>query len=123
MPNDLSSWSDLFAIGTFILAFGGLVYGVRERSITKNRWKKKTRALERYLKKRHKAVEGSDESGQHTIVHLIRHVGLTEDEMLRISFESAHVGRVVTQNDEGQADKILLEYVVGKRKKAMQNAG
>lgn len=43
-------------------------------------------------------------------MHLIRYVGLTEDEILKISFESERVKRSVGKDDLGKADTPLFEY-------------
>ena len=48
--------------------------------------------------------------GQHTTKHLIRYVGLTEDEILKISFENEHVHRTVNTDKDGKADTLFFEY-------------
>ena len=73
-------------------------------------WRRKKQSLEAYLLyKKETALEG--QHGQHTIAHLIRHLGLTQDELLQISFESKHVDRVVSVDEQGKADQILLHYL------------
>ena len=73
-------------------------------------WRRKKHALEAYLLyKKEAASEG--QQGQHTIAHLIRHLGLTQDELLQISFESKHVDRVVSVDEKGKADQIMLHYL------------
>ena len=64
--------------------------------------------LENYLK-----VEHSENSNKrtHTVLHIMANVGLTEDEILRASFQSRHIRRLVHVNrDTNLADNLLFEY-------------
>ena len=46
------------------------------------------------------------------MLNIIRHVGLTEDEILRVSFVSDKIDRSLTKNKtDGFADRVLFEYV------------
>ncbi len=51
------------------------------------------------------------DKGQRTLIHLIRHVGMTEAELLNASFENKNIDRRVKEDDDGDAHKIYLEYV------------
>jgi len=68
--------------------------------------------LENYLK----GGNGPGKTPQHTIVHLMAGLGLTEAEILQASFRSQHVKRLLTLDDKGLPNRILLEYEDDKRK-------
>ena len=63
--------------------------------------------LEDYLK----AERSINPSGyQHTVLHLMAKVGLTEDEILRASFRSRHIRRRLRENrDTHLAEELLFE--------------
>ena len=64
--------------------------------------------LENYLKMEHSA---NPNKRTHTVLHLMANVGLTEDEILRASFQSRHIRRLVHVNrDTNLADDLLFEY-------------
>lgn len=69
----------------------------------------KRRRLEAYLRNVKIAGEGQ---GQRTILHLMRHVKLTESEILNAAFSSDRIQPVLAQDDEGRASAILFEYRV-----------
>ncbi|MBT3808809.1 MAG: hypothetical protein HOL07_11775 [Rhodospirillaceae bacterium] len=89
------------AIATAFVALVGSGWYVVERCKKKHR-------LEAYLKA--ERDKGADK-GQRSVLHLIARVGLTEQEILQVSFRSKHIGRVLTTNKaDGIAKDILLEY-------------
>ena len=46
------------------------------------------------------------------MLNIIRYVGLTEDEILKISFMSDKIARKLSKNDnDGFADRLLFQYV------------
>jgi hypothetical protein len=97
----LEVFANLASIVTPVL--GGLAYlrFQRERD-------KKQERLESYLK--NEKQENPDRR-THTILHLMAHVGLTEDEILRASFKSKHIRRTLHVDfNTGLADEILFDY-------------
>jgi hypothetical protein len=92
---DLHTWSDFAAILTCIF----VVVGYLKYEIGMYR---KSRKLEDYLKR--------EQPTKHSAVHLIRHVGLTEDEIVKISFRNKHVGRF-TDTTPGLATTLVFGYV------------
>lgn len=68
---------------------------------------KKQKKLEEYLKARKK----NNQDYQHSLLHLMARLGMTESELLSASFNSSHINRLLAQNDStGRAEAILLEY-------------
>ncbi len=102
----LSALDSIFSIVTGIIALVGVYAYLRTRC----QWRKKRLALEDYLRDEWKEGKDGKKKGQHTSTHLIRHLGLTEEEILKISFESKAIRRVVTKDKEGLADQLLFEY-------------
>lgn len=106
---DWTYWANLAAIAGFAVTFVGACVGIYGYWSYRRSWKKKMDALVGYLKTQ-KASAGLGKKGQHTAIHLIRYVGLTEDEVLKISFENKHVERSVGTDEEGKADMLFFEY-------------
>jgi hypothetical protein len=68
----------------------------------------KKRRLEQYLKSE-KATNPSKHN--HTILHLMAALGMTQDEIVRASFRSNYIGRTTYPDREtGLATDILLRY-------------
>ena len=107
--NELTFWANIAAISGFFVTFVGARVGIYGYCSYRRRWRKKTDALVNYLKNSKEKVS-IGKKGQQTATHLIRYVGLTEDEILKISFESKSVGRVVTEDDKGKAETLYFEY-------------
>lgn len=106
---DLSFWANIAAIAGFIVTLIGAAVGIYGYGAYRCGWCKKTNALIAYLKK--KKDEAPDgKKGQQTAMHLIRYVGLTEDEILKISFENKHVERSVGKDEQGKAETLYFEY-------------
>ena len=64
--------------------------------------------LENYLKDEKLA---NPDNRRHTTLHLMTRVRLTQDEILKASFESSHIARRVHVNDDTHlADDLLFEY-------------
>jgi hypothetical protein len=67
--------------------------------------------LEEYLESRKREATSQGKKGQHTILHLISKLGMSESQILEASFQSSKIERVVKQNDDtGFASTILLEW-------------
>ena len=105
----LTFWANVAAIGGFIVTLIGAIVGISGYIRYRRTWKAKTEALVGYLKyQKIHAVDGK--KGQQTTTHLIRHLGLTEDEILRISFERKNIQRTTGKDDEGKAITLFFEY-------------
>jgi len=107
---DLRFWADISSVSAFVVAFIGAAVGIWGYARYRCTWRKKRKALEAYLK-RQKQNAPPGKKGQHTINHLIRYVGLTEDEILQISFESDAIDRRVDADKDGKASELYFEYV------------
>ncbi len=108
MEQDIRWWADAASIATFfvtavsaVIGIGGYLSFVRARA-------RKVAALEAYLKR--EKAQGND-SGQRSALKIIRHVGLTEDEIIDISFNSPRVARRLGTDEEGYANRLLFEFV------------
>ena len=112
MPSsdDLAFWANIAAIAGFFVTSGGVAVGIIGYFRYRNVWRRKTDALVSYLKKEKDEAEKTGRKGQHTATHLIRHVGLTEDEILKISFESPHIDRRVGVDEAGKAERLYFAY-------------
>jgi hypothetical protein len=65
--------------------------------------------VENYLKAERNEAKGADK-GQRSILNIVAKLGLTEDEVLRASFHSKHIRRLLKSDNEGYASAILLWY-------------
>ena len=108
MDWDVQWWANLASVLTFFITLVGAAVGVYGYFNYLNDFARKHRKLEQYLREEKK--EGED-SGQRSLLNIMRHVGLTEDETLKISFASKHIERRLKEDAEGFADKLLFEYV------------
>jgi hypothetical protein len=107
--NDAGNWA---AIGAFIIALVGACVGIFEYIRYKWNFRKKRIALEAYLKNEKEKAQGSSLFGQKSLLNIIRHVGLTENEVLKISFSSDKITRKLSKEKEDVfADRLLFEYV------------
>ena len=107
--SNLEYWANIAAIAGFIVTLMGACVGIYGYGSYRCSWKRKTNALVAYLKMK-KAGARDGGKGQQTTMHLIRYVGLTEDEILKISFENRHVERSVGKDEQGRADTLYFEY-------------
>ena len=105
----LGFWANLSAIGGFVVTAIGAIVGVYGYCSYRYKWRRKRNALVNYLKVR-KMDAGGEKKGQQTAVHLTRYVGLTEDEILKISFESEYIERTVSKSGGGRADRLYFGY-------------
>lgn len=106
----LTYFANVSAIGAFVVTLIGSIVGIYGYVDYRCKWTLKKTKLESYLNET-KKNSPPGKKGQQTAKHLIRHLGLTEDEILKISFESKHVGRRVGSDGQGKADVLYFEYV------------
>jgi hypothetical protein len=79
-----------------VWAYLRYVYKVRKKRIK----------LETYLK----AEKDKPNRSMHTVEHLISKLGMTEEEILKASFDSSHIARKIRSDAEGLAGRLLFEY-------------
>lgn len=110
---ELHTWADIAAILTFVGA--ALAYGRYEVAAILKR-----RKLEDYLRTEKIRVQEEDKNkppadrreGKFSIVHIMKDVGLTEDEIIQASFRSRKIRRFVTKKPPTNiADDLLFQYV------------
>jgi hypothetical protein len=92
---------------TFVVTLFGAGVGVF--GYAKYLWDrhKKSRTLEEYLRK--EKAKHADQ-GQRSIIQITRDVGLTEDEIIQVSFRNHHVARRVKIGEDGLAKQLLFEF-------------
>ena len=98
----LSQWAAILTAVVAVLASG---WYVLQRRTKRHR-------LEHYLKAEYDA--GGDK-GQRTLLHLAANLGMTETEIMDAAFRSRRIDRVVTTDDAGRADRMMLVYLPKKR--------
>lgn len=110
-PCDLEWWAQVSSVLAALFSFIGGVVGVWGYGSYRCGRRKKRKALEEYLKdvKHRDALAGK--RGQRGLLHLVRHVGLTEDEILQLSFASPLIERRISADGDGQAESLYFEYV------------
>jgi hypothetical protein len=96
--------ADLAAIATATVAVFWFSYGALDR-------RGKRIKLETYLRDRNVSCRNpKKDTYQHSVVHLMGKVGLTESELFNASFASPLIKRVLTEDPRGIANDILFEY-------------
>lgn len=65
--------------------------------------------VENYLKAE-RYSSNSDDKGQRSILNIIAKIGLSEQEILKASFQSKHIRRLLKPDKDGYAAAILLWY-------------
>jgi hypothetical protein len=93
---------------------GAVIYAICEYCSFKKVQKNKLTALETYLKKAKGNANGG-KVGQHTLMHLMRHVHLTEDEILQLSFQSEKIQILNKSDEDDYAKSLLFAYVDSKK--------
>jgi hypothetical protein len=92
------------AIATALVAVTG--YGLYRLEL-----RRKRRLLEDYLRERKAAAKREGRKGQHTVLHLMAKLRLSETEVFQASFRSRKVRPVLaTDRTTGHARDILFEY-------------
>jgi hypothetical protein len=102
--HNLADWA---SIATFFITLIGAVVGVFGYSYHMWERHEKSKCLERYL--RDEKAKKQDK-GQRTATRITRDVGLTEDEIIQISFRNPRVARRVIVGEDGLAKQLLFEY-------------
>jgi hypothetical protein len=106
-PSCLQAWADWASIATFFLTLVTAVVGVI--AYGRYLWERhdKSKRLESYLKNE---KANKQDKGQRTATQITRDVGLTEDEIIQVSFRNPRVARRVKVDDQGLAERLLFEY-------------
>jgi len=100
----LADWASVF---TFVLTLTASIIGLAEYVRYRCRTHKKSKQLEQYL--RNEKANQKDR-GQRSVLQIVRDVGLTEDEIIQVSFRNPRVGRRVKLAEDGLAGQLLFEY-------------
>jgi Meiotically up-regulated gene 113 len=106
-PECLHTLADWSSILTFVVTCIGATVGVFGyiKYLCGCHWKSKR--LEEYLRaEKTKQVD----QGQRSIIQIIREVGLTEDEIIQVSFRNPHGGRRAKLGEDALAKQLLFEY-------------
>ncbi len=106
-PECLHKLADWASLLTFIITLIAAIVGVVEYIRYRSGLHEKSKKLEQYLRSE-KAKR--DDQGQRSVIQIIRDVGLTEDEIIQVSFRNPRVGRRVKLDAEGLAKQLLFEY-------------
>jgi hypothetical protein len=105
---NLHDWADAASVATFVLALAGASIGFASFVwILWDRFQKRLK-LERYLKTE---KEKKKDHGRRSILRIISDLGLTEDEIIQLSFRSKHIiRRRHSEDDSDLTSAILFEY-------------
>lgn len=101
----LHQLADAASIATFIIALIGSVVGVWGYVRFRCLFHRKTGKLEQYLREQ---KETKIDQGKRSVIRIIRDVGLTQDEIIQISFVSKKIHRWVTVDPASSIAKDLL---------------
>ena len=108
MDLNLQSASALSSIATFIITAIATVVGLWGYFSYRMELYRKRCRLEQYLE--NEKAKPNDK-GQRSLLHLVRYVGLTEDEIIKICFKSKKIQRRIKKDEKGYAESLLFEYV------------
>ncbi|MBD2089502.1 hypothetical protein H6F67_06500 [Microcoleus sp. FACHB-1515] len=107
--NNIDWWVDLTSILTFFITLAGAFVGIYGYLRYQCEFRQKNKRLENYLRRE---KEKGEDRGQRSVLRIMRDIGLTEDEMLKISFHNPKVSRRVGKDEfTGLASALLFEYV------------
>jgi hypothetical protein len=95
-----SNWAAILTAIVAVWAYGRYVW-IRHQKRT---------SLEEYLKA--EKAHGTDK-GQRTILHLVAHLSMTENDVLDAAFRSKRVRCVTNSDIQGYTAQLLFEYVGG----------
>ena len=109
---NLNILGNIAAICAFIITAFGAYIGVNAYWRHLRDFRRKRLELEAYLVREKQNPRDKVDRGQRTLLNIIRHVGLTEEEILKISFESDKIERRLSKDENDRfADRLLFEYV------------
>lgn len=97
--NHLETFANIAAILTAIIAvwaYGRFLWERRQKRIR----------LETHLR----GEKSRADNGQRTVLHLVAHLGMSEAEIVDAAFKSKVIRRLVSVDEQGRADRLLLEY-------------
>lgn len=106
-PECLHKLADWASVLTLVITLIGAVVGVGGYIRYLCGLHEKSKKLEEYLRNE-KAKE--EDQGQRSVIQIIRDVGLTEDEIIQVSFRNPRVGRRAKIGDDGLAKQLLFVY-------------
>jgi len=109
---NLDQLGSIAAIGAFMVTLAGAGVGIWGYCSYRLEFRRKRKALESYIATERQKARENGALGQKSMLNIIRYVGLTEDEILKISFASDKIARKLSKNDKnGFADRLLFQYV------------
>ncbi len=108
MKCDLQCWSNIASIITLIITTVATIVGLWGYFSYRFNIYQKQRKLEQYLQGQNKKANGQ---ALRSLLHIVRHVGLTEDEIIQISFKSKRIDRRINTDEKGFAKSLLFVYV------------
>ncbi len=100
--NPLEVFANVAAILTAVVAvwaYGRYLWVQRQRRLR----------LENHLREERHAGD----QGHRTLLHLVAYLGMSEAEIVDAAFRSKVIRRRVSVDDQGRADRLLLEYESG----------
>jgi hypothetical protein len=106
-PECLHKLADWASVLTFIITLIAAIVGVVEYIRYRCGLREKSTKLEQYL--RGEKAKQKDR-GQRSVIQIIKDVGLTEDEIIQVSFRNPRVGRRVKLDEADLAKQLLFEY-------------
>jgi len=111
MGESMKWWVDLTSILTFVITVIGASVGVFGYIRYRCEFRRKSKTLEEYLRRKQEEDKPLKKLGQRTVLQIVRDVGLTHDEIIKISFHNPQVGRrVKTDPTTNLATELLFEY-------------
>src|SRR6267154_3523438 len=95
MSECMKWWVDFTSILTFVITAIGASVGVFGYIRYRCEFRRKSKTLEEYLRLKKQEDKPLNKHGQRTVLQIVRDVGLTQDEIIKISFHNPRVGRRV----------------------------
>lgn len=109
-PKDwnLQNTASISLIATFIITTFTTLNGVWGYFSSRYKVYLKRRQLVDYLKEQKRTA---NDKGQRSLLHLVRHVGLTADEILKMSCKRKRIERRIKKDAKGYAESLLFGFV------------
>ena len=108
MACDLQCVANISSVATLFITAMATLVGVWGYFSYRFDLRQKRLRLEGYLKEQRGEPK---DKGQRSLLHLVRHIGLTEDEVIQLSFKSERIERRIKEDEEGYARSLLFEYI------------
>src|SRR5712664_433364 len=96
VQHDLGWWANVASVATLVVTLLGTAVGIYGYLKYRFDFWKKSKRLEDYLRKE---KEKGNDQGQRSSLRIVRDVGLTEDEIIKISFSNPRIVRRVDKDE------------------------